>query len=199
MIEVDVGGHLRHPTVAQDQNAERRAMSFARAMPRRWLASASTSAADAPHDQPTRPGPNATICVAKNVFAPTCAIASGTAQRSDWSASLARAWLLDSGWSHGVTVSTLDSESSDRGSNPRETFDRAIYSARRSRGTPLEHVDIVRRALVEDVCATAAGTGVSMTGVGDGVKSALPDRPRWVHARVSMLVQPLIMTLCPSG
>ena len=24
-------------------------------------------------------------------------------------------------WSHGVTVSTLDSESSDRGSNPRET------------------------------------------------------------------------------
>ena len=25
-------------------------------------------------------------------------------------------------WSHGVTVSTLDSESSDRGSNPRETF-----------------------------------------------------------------------------
>ena len=25
-------------------------------------------------------------------------------------------------WSHGVTVSTLDSESSDRGSNPRETL-----------------------------------------------------------------------------
>ena len=25
-------------------------------------------------------------------------------------------------WSYGVTVSTLDSESSDRGSNPRRTF-----------------------------------------------------------------------------
>ena len=25
-------------------------------------------------------------------------------------------------WSYGVTVSTLDSESSDRGSNPREAF-----------------------------------------------------------------------------
>ena len=29
-------------------------------------------------------------------------------------------------WSYGVTVSTLDSESSDRGSNPRETL-RVIF------------------------------------------------------------------------
>ena len=28
----------------------------------------------------------------------------------------------ESQWSYGVTVSTLDSESSDRGSNPRRTF-----------------------------------------------------------------------------
>jgi len=28
-------------------------------------------------------------------------------------------------WSRGVTVSTLDSESSDRGSNPRETSHKA--------------------------------------------------------------------------
>ena len=28
----------------------------------------------------------------------------------------------ESTWSYGVTVSTLDSESSDRGSNPRRTF-----------------------------------------------------------------------------
>ena len=31
--------------------------------------------------------------------------------------------LIDIKWSRGVTVSTLDSESNDRGSNPRETFD----------------------------------------------------------------------------
>ena len=30
--------------------------------------------------------------------------------------------ICTSTWSHGVTVSTLDSESSDRGSNPRETY-----------------------------------------------------------------------------
>ena len=39
------------------------------------------------------------------------------------------------GWSRGVTVSTLDSESSDRGSNPREAFlhcrDTSLQSARR--------------------------------------------------------------------
>ena len=31
--------------------------------------------------------------------------------------------LVNIKWSRGVTVSTLDSESNDRGSNPRETFD----------------------------------------------------------------------------
>ena len=31
--------------------------------------------------------------------------------------------LMNIKWSRGVTVSTLDSESNDRGSNPRETFD----------------------------------------------------------------------------
>ena len=30
--------------------------------------------------------------------------------------------LVRFSWSYGVTVSTLDSESSDRGSNPRRTF-----------------------------------------------------------------------------
>ena len=36
---------------------------------------------------------------------------------------LAIAWLLDlSNWPRGVTVSTLDSEFSDRGSNPREAY-----------------------------------------------------------------------------
>ena len=30
--------------------------------------------------------------------------------------------LLHSQWPRGVTISTLDSESSDRGSNPREAF-----------------------------------------------------------------------------
>ena len=94
--------------------------------------------------------------VSKDMIAPMCAVVSGFAHRSDWFAYLAKARVLDSGWSHGVTVSTLDPESSDRGSNPRETFNRTIYSARCYRGTRLVHVDIVRRALVEDACSTAA-------------------------------------------
>ena len=80
--------------------------------------------------------------------------------------------------SHGVTVSTLDPESSDRGSNPRETFDRAIDSERPSGGTPLEHVDVAPRALVKDACAAAAGEGASLAGVRDGVNSVAPDRSR---------------------
>ena len=36
--------------------------------------------------------------------------------------SLLLRWYQIGSWSRGVTVSTLDSESSDRGSNPREAF-----------------------------------------------------------------------------
>ena len=36
-------------------------------------------------------------------------------------------FAVQASWSYGVTVSTLDSESSDRGSNPRRTFSR-IYT-----------------------------------------------------------------------
>ena len=48
----------------------------------------------------------------------------------------ATGWSLASGhtedikWPRGVTVSTLDSESSDRGSNPREAYSSGDYSAR---------------------------------------------------------------------
>ena len=37
-------------------------------------------------------------------------------------------------WPHGVTVSTLDSESSDRGSNPREAFQNDIIETVVPRG-----------------------------------------------------------------
>ncbi len=42
--------------------------------------------------------------------------------------------LLKDNWSRGVTVSTLDSESSDRGSNPRGTFLQSRAGGKRQGG-----------------------------------------------------------------
>ena len=177
MIKMDIDGRLWLPTLAQPQQAERCAMSLARTM-RGWglrrrqrlpptrPTSTSRDRAPTPRHVWQRP------------FAPTRTILNRPARRHDGYASLAKAWVVDSGWSHGVTVSTLDPESSDRGSNPRETFDRAIDSERRSGGTPLEHVDVVPRALVKDACAAAAGEGASLALVRDGVNSVAPDRSR---------------------
>ena len=41
-------------------------------------------------------------------------------------------------WSYGVTVSTLDSESSDRGSNPRRTSSYSLQTVYATSGTSME-------------------------------------------------------------
>ena len=48
------------------------------------------------------------------------------------------AQLICNNWPRGVTVSTLDSESSDRDSNPREAL--SFATARRTHGSPGESV-----------------------------------------------------------
>ena len=56
--------------------------------------------------------------------------------RNAWRA--IESWLPENAtWPHGVTVSTLDSESSDRGSNPREALSARLPERGRTRESPI--------------------------------------------------------------
>ena len=88
-------------------------------------------------------------------------------------------------WSHGVTVSTLDSESSDRGSNPRETFS---LGHRRQRHEPFETWEERAQGERRHTCTWSHGVIVSTLDSESGDWRLW----EWATLRKGGVVRPLV-------